>query len=349
MKAQLLIRLSKPVVVPNGVEFVAPTMSTGGYTFSVLPPVRTTNAPTLPFPHVAFDGQRAFYADSLRLEIDRETFNRKADTWDPPLEVLQEVVTELVERLRYATKSASISPVKFPDCEWYLRYLNDDGSEVEQEDGLVRTRGVEIYEFGYTVIDAHAWRDAFSLPNDFKPPSWHTLLLDASGALPHIGSAVVLAAVGLETFITDTLNQLAQRDNVNAELWDWLSEPSRPKASVETRFSTLLKAFVGHSLADDSPTWKMFMDLKNARNTFGHRGIASVGGKAINEVEAAQLVAGAYKVVARVREWLPDDMRWPEVTPREHALLMAREVIEESDLLEMRRASSGVHAVGPVD
>ncbi|WP_342315402.1 hypothetical protein [Lysobacter sp. FW306-1B-D06B] len=345
MKAQLLIRLSKPVVVPTGAQFVVPTMSTGGYTFTVFPPVRTEIAPTLPFPHVALDGKPAFYADGLRLEVHRDSFDRRVDVWDPPLEILKEVVTELVERLRFATKSFSISPVRFPECDWHLSYRNDDGTDVEESAGLVKGRGVEIHEFGYAVVDGEAWRVAFALPNDFQPPSWHTLLLDAIGALPHIGSAVVLAAVGLETFITETLNALAKRQAVNPELWDWISEPAKPKASVEHRYTTLLKAFVGHSLSEDAQAWASFMDLKNARNTFGHRGVASVKGKAISQAEAATLVTGAFTVVARVREWLPEELRWPEIKPPQHGLLMAREVISESDLAHMATEPPGIHAI----
>ena len=67
----------------------------------------------------------------------------------------------------------------------------------------------------------------------------------------------------------------------------------------------------GHSLKAESKMWELFMNLKRARNTFVHRGIAEIGKTEVSPETASKLVAAASEIIAKVREWLPEELHWP--------------------------------------
>jgi hypothetical protein len=156
----------------------------------------------------------------------------------------------------------------------------------------------------------------FSLPATFEPPAWHTLLLDAQAALPHVGTAVVLAATALEVFIADLLNLLAKESAAPKPLWDWIVDRDDDffkQPTVSEQFDTLLKVFTGHSLKEENVLWQAFANLKNARNKFVHEGVARIGNSesSVSQADALALLGHAGAIVEQVREWIPEKHQWP--------------------------------------
>ena len=154
----------------------------------------------------------------------------------------------------------------------------------------------------------------FALPVDFDIPVWDALRLDAQGALPSVGTAIVLAATSLEVFISTLLDKLAAKKGVSEHLWTWITDRNGrilQQPSVEEQFDVLLREFSGHSLKEDAALWEAFRNLETARNTFVHEGTARVGSAAITKEEAGKLVMQVDSIIARVREWILEDIRWP--------------------------------------
>jgi hypothetical protein len=202
----------------------------------------------------------------------------------------------------------------FGKTAWHLDYLSDDGAELEKTEGLLRGRGSRTFSASWIVCDSQLWEHIHALPPDFAAPEWHILITDAAGALPHVGSAVVLAATALEAFVAQVLDRLAAEDPAKAILWHWINGRENPQngPTVDEQFSSLLSIFCGKSLKRDAlDLWEQYKRLKKARNSFVHTGTAEIGGAAVTEEQAAQFVRLAVQITERVSEWLPDNLRWP--------------------------------------
>lgn len=135
--------------------------------------------------------------------------------------------------------------------------MNDDGSELEKTEGLVRGWGSLRYSVDLIGCSPTVWDLVFSLPDDFEAPAWHTLLVEARGALPHVGTAMVLAATALEVLIAELLNRLVVGSSVPAPLWEWINSRGdwRKEPSVEDQYGAPLQAVCGHTLKEDNAAW----------------------------------------------------------------------------------------------
>jgi len=257
----------------------------------------------------------AYQADALRIDFWKEVFDRRKDgPCDPPEDVIRRSVNWFLVRLRYVTRAAQVRPLDFPLVSWRIRYLNDDETELQFDESLVRGRGAVKFTLGWIALKKTVWEDIHSLPVDYDPPPWDGLLLDAFDELPSIGPAVVLAVTSLEVFIAHVLDKLAELKPVDAILWkwinqrgDWLREPT-----IEEQFDTLLKFLAGHSLREDEKLWEAFKNLKSARNSFVHEGVAKIGGSPITVEIARGLIQFASQAISAVRQWLPEELTWPE-------------------------------------
>ena len=166
-------------------------------------------------------------------------------------------------------------------------------------------------------INEGVWKNIHQLPVDFTPLPWEDLRLDAQAALPHVGTAVVLAATSLEVFISQILDRLAATSDLPADVWKWLNDRGAwaRNPTTEEQFDILLRHFTGHSLKDNQALWKAFKNLRTARNSFVHEGIAKVGDKVLLHSDAENLVARANDIISWVRGCLPADRRWLEFEP----------------------------------
>lgn len=192
--------------------------------------------------------------------------------------------------------------------------MNDDESELKEEAGLVRGRGTLQWSFSFVALTNKIWDDVFSLPPDYEPPPWEGLLLDATIEMPSIGPALVLTATALEVFISHILDRLAPTKVIPPELWEWINKRGNrlKEPTLDEQYDTIIKLFTGHSLKEDQVLWESFKNLKDARNSFVHEGIAKIGETRVTTETAQTLIGSASKIISKIKEWLPKELHWPE-------------------------------------
>jgi hypothetical protein len=318
MLARLYVLMPYAVIVAEGDEFLLYEQKDGDYTIQFLPPVCDVAALSGQRPaSLTLDGKPAFEANVMRIDFHKNSFDRRANSpMDPPEEIIRRAVDEFHSRLRFVTRTAHARPISFPRNQggWRLDYTNDDGSPLEAREGYVRGRGTIHFQWSFIGMSRGVWDNMFSLPPEFEVPIWHGLHLDAVAALPNVGTAVVLAATSLEVFIGVLLNNLAAKRGVSAALWEWIRDREGrilQQPSVEDQFDVLLKEFSGHSLKEKAALWEAFTNIKSARNSFVHEGIARIGRSTLTPDNAAALVGRVNEIISEVREWIPEDLRWP--------------------------------------
>jgi hypothetical protein len=315
MLAVLHIAVPFTMIVPLHVQFNLYAASIDGYEVTFDVPKSSGTPATLESPdYVLLNEMPAYMADVLEVRCRSDSFDRRVETEiDPPKTTIAAVVGSFLERLKFVVRAPQVRLVEFPLCRWHLRYLSDDGSELVEEEGFVRGRGAAQFSFGFVALHPNVWDSTHSLPHEYKVEPWHSLLVDARGALPHVGTAVVLAATALEVFIGAVLTRLASESTVPKELWGWITDRGdwQKEPSVEEQFSVLLHVLCGHSLKEDEGLWEAFKNLRTARNSFVHEGRAMLGKQPLQADRAAALIDKADQLLVRVREWLPEHMRWP--------------------------------------
>jgi len=314
--ARLYILMPYTLTVAEGEQFRVYERKEGDYTVRFLPPQRD---PALMFGRqpsaLTLNGKPAFEANVMRIDFQKEEFDRTAaGPIDPPEDVIRRAVGDFHARLRFTTRAAHASTVSFPWNQWKRDYTKDDGSELETPKGYVRTRGSIQLQWSFIGISPEIWDNVFALPFGFEVPVWDGLRLDALAALPSIGTALVLAATSLEVFISVLLDDLVSRQSLSDSLWTWITTRDGrifQQPSVEEQFDVLLKEFTGHTLKEDEALWEAFKNLKSARNSFVHEGVAMVGKTTLSKDDAAVLVGKVDNIIAKIREWIPEEMRWP--------------------------------------
>jgi hypothetical protein len=316
MIARLFVLLPFHLTVPDGQQFPVYQAEDSGYGIHFYPPGRSEKAPPLTDEEkITIDGVTAFQADTLRIDFRKESFDRSVGTrFDPPEDVIDRAINFFLTRLRHVARAGQVRPVKFPLVTWRMRYLNDDESELKEEAGLVRGRGVQSFSSSFIALTNEIWSDVFSLPPDYEPPPWESLLLDATVEMPSIGPALVLAATALEVFISRVLDRLAPTKVIPPELWHWINERGNrlKEPNLEEQYDALMKFLTGHSLKDEPLLWEAFKNLKDARNAFVHEGIAKIGQTPVSTESANKLIASSSNIIAKIREWLPNELHWPE-------------------------------------
>jgi len=315
--ARLFVGTPFLMVLPDNTTFTVFTYEDDGYEVTVYPPARSDRPLRVDVPDkIEIDDKPRFIADSLRIDFKKNTFARETNSKiDPPEEVIRRAIASFLARFRYVARGFQISPIEFPQTDWRLQYLDDDGKELQETKGLIRARAALGRSFSLVALTPEIWGHVHDLPPDWVAPRWHDLLLDATGALPRVGTAIVLAATALEVFIADVLDSLAKHAQVSQSLWDWLNHRGNwlKDPSTEEQFDFLLSHFTAHSLKENQALWMAFKNLRTARNTFVHEGAPIVGGTQVTLAEAGQLIARAREIVDWVRQWLPADLQWPHV------------------------------------
>jgi hypothetical protein len=315
MLAVLHIAVPFTMIVPLGTEFSLYAAGIDGYEVVFDIPKNTGRLVTPESPDYVFVSDKpAYLADALAIRFRKDSFDRRIGAEiDPPARTISAVVASFLERLKVVSRAPQVRGVAFPECQWHLQYLADDETELPPQEGLVRGRGGAQFSFSYVALYPEMWKSIHSLPHEHDVLPWQMLLIDARGALPHVGTAVVLAATALEVFIADVLARLAAQSNVPIELWGWITDRGdwQKEPSVEEQYSVLLHVLCGHSLKEDNSLWEAFKNLRRARNSFVHEGQAKLGKKGLEPAEATVLLEKADQVLARIREWLPESLRWP--------------------------------------
>ena len=228
----------------------------------------------------------AFQANGLGIYFQKDSFDRRQEIeCDPPYPLIARTINLFLLKLRFVTRYSKIHPINFPCISWHLQYLNDDKSELDKTEGLVRGRGAKTVALSWTALNNDIWERIFELPPDYIPPQWDTLLLDANETLPEIGPSVVLAETALEVFISHILNELSKNSSIPKDLWDWINDRNGRlnEPTNKEQFDILLKTLLGVSLKENNDLWESFKNLKKARNSFVHEGIAKIGQNPISE------------------------------------------------------------------
>ncbi len=317
MIARLFIQLPFHIMLPEGEKYQIVGYEVMGYMVHIYPPVRSDQAPPIKdSDQMRINGVVAFQADTLRLDFSKDSFDLRASIdCDPPLQIIERVANEFLIKLRYVTRAFQIHSIDIGNVSWRLDYINDDETELDPGLGtnekLVRGRGRILHSLSWISITKDVWENIFRLEPNYEPPPWDALILDAYDELPSIGSSVVLAATALEVFISKILDDLAIMNELSSDIWGWINERRR-EPSLEEQFSDLLRILSNHSLKDENKLWESFLDLKDARNSFVHGGIAAIRKVPINSQNAYELVTSATQIISKIKEWLPENMHWPE-------------------------------------
>lgn len=221
MLARLYVLLPFSLTIAENEQFPVCQYADEGYDIRVFPTGRSDRPGPPPgdVDQILIDGKPAFQADALRIHFNKESFDRSKEgtRFDPPLEVVRRAVNSFLVRLRHVAHAAHARALDLRDFRtvtWRVRYLNDDETELEPDEKLVRGGGVLHWSLSWIAVTKEVWEDVHTLPADYEPPPWEELLLDAQSDLPRVGPAVVLAATALEVFISHALDGLAARSSV---------------------------------------------------------------------------------------------------------------------------------------
>jgi len=316
MLARLDLSLPFPITIPEGEHFSIFQYNDEGYNIRIHPPMKTEHPLTQDdSDEILINGKPAFQANGLRIYFQKDNFDRRQGSeCDPPYPLIARTINLFLLKLRFVTRGSKIRPINFPYTSWHLQYLNDDESELDKTEGLVKGRGTKAFTLSWTALNNDVWERIFELPPDYIPPQWDNLLLDANEALPEIGPSVVLAATALEVFISHILNELSKNSSIPKDLWDWINDRNGRLNEPTTReqFDILLKTLLGVSLKENNDLWESFTKLKKARNSFVHEGIPKIGQNPISEGEARELLVKANEIVIFIKNKLPEALQWPE-------------------------------------
>ncbi|HEX9896128.1 MAG TPA: hypothetical protein VGA85_00500 [Dehalococcoidales bacterium] len=323
MLAKACIQLPFPILVTDGENFTPLKCEQDGYEITVFRPEPSVSLKSSEKGKgYAVNGMSAFQADILVIEFHKATFDRDPKRpLDPSEKMIEIIINSFLTRLRWVTNSFSINNVKFSDLMWEIKYLNDDGSELEQDERFVRLKGVHKRSFEWTALNREIWECINNLPPNYTIPQWHNLILDAYSAFPKIGSAVVLAFSALEIFIAQTLDQLAEHSNITPVLWSWINHRKNDPdkwPNTEEQYDDLLQILAGKSLKSEKTLWEGFTKLRKARNSFLHEGVAirSLDRKPLSETEARQLVDIAWKIILFIKNDLLKDLQKADYKPK---------------------------------
>lgn len=280
------------------------------------------------------DGRASVRADALCIEFSAEEFDRRQAADEPRVEVAFGIANDLLGRLRTLGRAGHIKPISRASTAWRLVYLNDDGSELEQEEGLKRGLGGISSTWKFFAIREDLWLAAAEVPDEFAPAAWDTLFLDALDLVPEVGPALVLLLAAVETRLESALDLQADAQSVNADLWAWLNgrgTSRRRGPTLVEQADSLLASVSGRTLKEDERLWRAFQDLRKARNSFVHSGVAEVDGVAV----APDQVSGLIPLVGEILDWieqlLPADKRRPRYDAEgEQFVQMTKSLIERA-------------------
>lgn len=162
MLARLHVFLPFVVAIPTGEHFPAFETELEGYRVQIYPLVET-DLPVqgVQLGEMSIEGVPVFSANGLRVDFIKSEFDRsEAVECDPPAQLINRVVNSFLVRLRTVTNGINIRPITFPlGVTWRLRYLTDDETELEPQEGLARERGSLSFRFSWAVLNNAVWTE----------------------------------------------------------------------------------------------------------------------------------------------------------------------------------------------
>jgi hypothetical protein len=313
--ARIHILLPFALTVPKKEQYPINEDVADGYRIRIYPPEKSekVDSPT-DVEDIKINGVSAFNADVLRVDFQKDNFNRtESIELDPPAELIKSVANDFLARLRYVANASKVKSIEFPNVNWNIRYLNDDETELAEEKGFVRGKSGRKFQYSFVALNKEVWEDVHSISPGQNLPVWKTLLLDAHSVLPEIGPAIILTFTALEVFISKTLDDIAATSEISNELWKWINNRGYLKdPSIEEKYDFLSRHLIGFSIKDDDHLWEPFKHLRKARNSFAHNGIPMIGDEPVTEDKARFFIRKANDIIESFKNNLPDVLKWPE-------------------------------------
>jgi hypothetical protein len=275
---------------------------------------------------VKINGQEIIKANLLQVDVlarrdfrrERGKIAKKKLELDPPRELLFQFANSVIGKLRALGRLSSIRFVT-PDnaAGWKIEYLTDDGQPLARDETLFRSHFEPKMSWQVSGVTLGVWEQIAGLPADFTPYVWDMLILDAHAQLPDVNTSIVLANAALESFISISLDILAEGSSIAPESWKWLTSRGddwRKQPSANEKYDQVLFLLTGRSLKkEEKDLWEAFNKLRNARNSIVHQGKAVFKTKKA-EIEvtpemAKGLVVNAGQIISWVESLLPDEKR----------------------------------------
>jgi hypothetical protein len=321
---ELLIRQSE--VLPDR-EFAH-----GGYNVRMLAPYRSSPPASLFNPleptvaevvaGVQVDGEPAIAANSLEIQFHAPEFNRRRDVSGTP--VVVDLAFDIADSFLIAYRTLGRVydlrvPLRREDVVYYVRYVNDDYSELPEDALLCRGHVMSVQKTNMVhYLPEEFWEAISTLSPVFNSTPHDRLILDALDLLPDVGPALAIACTAVEVRIASALGVLAGRSTIPPDLWKWIYRGNGPQ--VQDELNSLFKILGGRTLQEDKSLATAYETLVKARNCFLHEGTARVSrqvkGKTVKSTvsvsEANTLILDADRIITWIEEVLPESEKRPQ-------------------------------------
>lgn len=339
MLARVEILLPFTFHVPEGEKFNVYESVTSGYRTRILPP-KCSGLKNDHFDadQILINGAKAHKSDVFCIDFHKDSFDREIKEeseslfCDPPFDIINEVLKDFLFKTKFVIKAENIQLIDLHDTSWNLTYLKDDETTFEHVEGLVRGRFGRLFQMSYMALTSEIWEDIYSIEDSSNIPPWEELLLDSGAVLPAVGPSVVLSATALEVFISNILNKLSGNGKIPELLWNWINDRGNfiKEPSKAEEYDILLKVLLGISLKENGRLWEAFSNIKNARNSFVHEGVAKVGTTIVDNKMAREYISKCRDIIEYIRKELPDEMKWPKYN-HNVKVEMIKEIKKEKD------------------
>jgi len=260
-----------------------------------------------------YDTRRTARVNVLAFDFTAEDFDRAKDQLlesGPLIQYAYETVNHFLSRLRVYARLPQVRSLTPTIDPWQVQFLNDSQELLPQEDGKLRMARSGAVNLGVFAFKSDAIKTVSEKWASPEPYIWDQLLLDAYLLWPNIGSSIVTAFAALETFAAWALEIFQSTNHVfSDEGWNWINDRGNwmKDPSVEEQYDVLLSILAAKSLKSETELWTAFKELKSARNSIAHEGIAKL--HKVTPVDAAKakmLIDGAAKIIDWVEALLPE-------------------------------------------
>ena len=155
MLARVYIQLPFKILVTEGESFAFDPYDLDGYTVSIngLESSRSLSVEE-ENKNYTINGINARQTDILIIEFWKYEFDRSVKSEiDPPIDIINRSLKSFLAKFRWVTNSFQTVDIQIDDTSWELYYLNDDGTELEKQEQLLRTRGRMGGTFAWTTLN----------------------------------------------------------------------------------------------------------------------------------------------------------------------------------------------------
>src|SRR3990172_10640505 len=133
MIARLDIELPYSITLNRGVTYDELRYDRAGYHITVYPPLESPIPDSATKPDsLEINGRDTLHSNHLRIDFAAETFSRlkEPNRIDTDLALISEVVNDLLSKLRFISRAHRVQSIDFPNLDWTITYLNDDGTQI---------------------------------------------------------------------------------------------------------------------------------------------------------------------------------------------------------------------------